>query len=173
MKRIYIISLIIIASAISSIFFYRASKAEECCKKCTGSAYCTACKNCSGCAYCNSGGSCGVCSSDKSTPSTKKTSNKSSNNSYNSSNSDNVDNSIGNEYDSNAKYPYNTTLYANKKTINIRKEPSTTSQILCTINQGETVTVNKYYDEKWIQVEVICSNGTSVVGYVYAEYLSK
>lgn len=154
--KIYLISLLVTISGLVLFLNNSSSKAENLCNggRCTGSSNCRACKNCSRCAHCSSGGTCGVCA----TPTTKTI--------YKTSKLVNTAPKKNNGSSNHKSYSAIYKVIA--KNLNIRKRPSTDSNIIYTLRYGDTVTVIKVVNEKWFEVEV---NG--VKGYAFREYISK
>lgn len=137
--------------------------------RCTGSANCTVCSNCSRCAHCSSGGSCGVCgggspkrsfySATKPKRYTKKENTKST---YTSSGNS----STSNNYSSTKIYNFSsgeTLLYVNTDLLNIRKSPSTESEILEKVERFDEL-IYLETNGSWYKVEV---KESGTVGYVY------
>ena len=179
MKKYYIL-LIAVLTAIGSFYAIYESKADTCGGRCTGSAYCTACKNCSGCKHCNSGGSCGVCAAPepepapvkkksvpvvKSTPvisSPKPSTNKVAKSSSTKSKSKTV---LGSSSGSSIH-----TVKA--ASINVRKEPSTKAEIICTLHHNKSVRILKKVDAAWVEIEAFCDDSRRVTGYVHKSLLN-
>lgn len=155
---IYIIITLVISGII--LFFNTDLKADNCCNggKCTGSSNCRVCTNCSRCAHCGSGGTCGVCANysaqeptDKAPKSNPKT------------------NSSGNHGNSSSSTSTSSTGYiVNTKTLNIRSEPSTNSNIIYTLKYGDSVTLIKVVDGNWMYVSI-----NDIKGYVSSKFISK
>lgn len=124
-----------------SIHAATTAEAEECCGKCTGSAYCTACKNCSRCAHCSAGGSCGVCA-----PATPKT----------------------NTYAPPKKTVLTGNRVVSAEKVNVRETAAATAKVLYVLKKGETVNVLEILENGWVKVKA--DNGR-ITGYVPGNYL--
>lgn len=179
MKKITLIVIIFFAAITAFCFFNRSSKAEGCSGRCTGSSSCSVCKNCSRCAHCNNGGSCGVCSGGNSYESTTNSgySNASSSSSSSSSSfspSSSSPSSSSSSSSSNVHTSKKTATvaksivkiyYVRSSVLNIRKEPTKNSEIVCTVKKKGKIKIIKEYDSFWYSVQTLC-NGKKVHGYV-------
>ena len=165
---------IIALTCIGSFFAIYESKADTCGGRCTGSAYCTACKNCSGCKHCNSGGSCGVCAAPEPEPAPvkkKKTVTVVSSPKVNTSHtttskktSSKSKSSLGSSSSSNIHI-------VKSASINVRKEPSATSEIICILHHKKSVRILKKLNATWVEIEAFCDNNRRVTGYVHRNTL--
>jgi uncharacterized protein YgiM (DUF1202 family) len=154
MKKITLIVIVLFAAITAFFFFTRESKAEGCGGRCTGSSSCSACRNCSRCAHCSNGGTCGVCStgSSYSAPTPKKHTSSSSPKSNSPSHSTKVKSIVK-------------TYYVKTSILNIRKEPSKTSDVICTVKKKEKVKILKKYNDNWYYVQITC-HGKKAHGYI-------
>jgi len=136
----------------------------SCCEskvgRCTGSAYCTACTNCSRCAHCSNGGSCGVCSSSNDYTPIKKKGYKKSRKTSSSFKSYGITSRVS--------YYKDQTLSVIAKTVNVRKGPGMSYDILETLKNGDYVYF-KQVSGDWALVEV---HGSDIEGYVFLKYLN-
>ncbi|MDD7885053.1 SH3 domain-containing protein [Flavivirga sp. 57AJ16] len=190
-----IFTLIILIFGTNNSFGQKNNAIASCCEgeggRCTGSSNCSACTNCSRCKYCNSGGSCGVCSGGSrrtytptytpkrntyyspSSPSTS-TSNYNqnnkiktylSNNNLNSTEIYDLPNDINSEY-------YLKTLMVNTLTLNLRKGPSTSFDILERLSKYQELVLLAMIGD-WVKVRVKSTNTTGFVHYKYIVVLTK
>ncbi|MES2566232.1 MAG: SH3 domain-containing protein [Bacteroidota bacterium] len=159
MRKITIIVVAVFVALTTFCFFNRDSKAETCGGRCTGSSSCSACKNCSRCAHCSNGGTCGVCSGgssdESSTPKKHYSSSSYSSSSHKSSNKSTVE----------AKKSVVQTYFVKTSILNIRKEPTKSSETVCVAKKKEKVKILKEYNDTWYYVLVLC-NGKKVHGYI-------
>jgi hypothetical protein len=159
MNKVTLIVIVLFAVVFVFCFFNKETHARE--GRCTGSSSCSICKNCSRCAHCSNGGFCGVCSSRRST----RNSNSSSNSSHKST-------SVGSSNSNSQTKPVSKDYFVEPPTISIRKSPSQSGQILCTLKEFDSVKLIKMYDSKWAQVEIVCDSIT-MTGYTLKSYLIK
>lgn len=171
MKK-YLIILIVVLTSIGSFYAYYESKADTCGGRCTGSAYCTACKNCSGCKHCNSGGSCGVCAAPEPAPVKKPkvvvptpTKAPSSHSPTQNKTSTKSKSSLGSSTASKIHT-------VKSKSINVRKTPSATAEIICVLHHKKSVRILKKVDATWVEIEAFCDDNRRVTGYVHRNTLN-
>ena len=133
----------------------------SCCEtevgKCTGSAYCSTCKNCSRCKYCSNGGSCGVCAGTRINTFSSSSKKSTSTSSTSSKKTTKVT----------PNYYAGKTLTVVNASLNLRKEPSTNSEIIESLSKNDKLS---FIEEKgeWIKVLV---NDSEKIGWVYAKYV--
>lgn len=164
--------LLFILMILSSLGFivYSCVKANETVSlhngRCTGSANCTACSNCSRCGHCSSGGSCGVCRGSSSGRSfyssssrSRKSTKKKNSSTYTSSKSSGI-NATSKSYNFSSG---STILYVNTNRLNVRKSPSTKSEILEKVERYDEL-IYIETSGSWYKVKV---EETGTVGYVY------
>ena len=60
-----------------------------------------------------------------------------------------------------------------ERTINLRAGPSTERNILADIAQGSIGTLIEIYDDKWSKVNVTCTEGRRVTGYVQNVFVNR
>ncbi|WP_432803729.1 SH3 domain-containing protein [Chitinophaga horti] len=150
---------------VSWIFLFKVDGAravDECCGKCTGSAYCTACRNCSRCAHCNSGGSCGVCSNDLPTYKPSRSVR------YPSSSPSST---IKPSRPSSLKL---TTVqyYVNTSLLNVRSGPGTSFPVITKVSVSTNVKIENEFNNGWCEISFINTNYLQVKGYVVKKYLA-
>lgn len=171
MRKYYLI-LILALTAIGSFYAYYESKADTCGGRCTGSAYCSACKNCSRCKHCNSGGSCGVCAAPEPEPVRKPKAVKIATPKVPSSHS-----TTHNKTPTKSKKVLGSSSASKihtvkAKSINVRKTPSVTSEIICVLHHKKSVRILKKIDATWIEIEAFCDDNRRVTGYIHRNSLN-
>lgn len=161
MKTILLILLLIFSFKIQGQTVKQKGLIASCCEsevgKCTGSAYCSTCKNCSRCKHCSNGGSCGVCAGttiNTFTSSSKKSTSKSIT-------------SQAKTIEAKTNYYVGKTLIVINTTLNLRREPKTTSEIIQTLSKNDFLTFIEK-KEDWIKVIV---NENQETGWVYSKYV--
>ena len=164
MKSILILFALFIAQV--SISQIATNTVASCCSskkgRCTGSANCTVCTNCSRCGYCSSGGSCGVCNG--------RTTQKSYNYRNQSSNSNTTrsySNGIYNLPNNPSSQYYMNTLVVNSETLNLRKGPSTSYEIIQKLKANQELIFLAMTGD-WVKVKV---KSNAVIGFVYSKYV--
>lgn len=155
-----------------------ATESDDCCGRCTGSAYCTACKTCERCAHCSAGGSCGVCSGG-STPSRTHTRERVS------SPESGAKITIPREQIVRPSVLESDDRKANKnalekevlfsgvvttKSLNVRLGPSTSYAILTKLTLDSEIVYRLSTSADWYQV-VQSDNADAIGGYVSAKYV--
>ncbi|MBI3521198.1 MAG: SH3 domain-containing protein [Bacteroidetes bacterium] len=170
MKKIALIIIVLFATISAFFFFTRESVADTCEGRCTGSSNCTACSSCNYCKHCNSGGSCGVCSSGSSSSSDKYNTSPSPSSPSESkkytikSTSSEISSSLSKEVS--VKHKSTIKIYYVKSSIlNIRKEASKSSEIICVVKKKKKIKILKSHDDNWYLVESFCE-GKKVKGFV-------
>ncbi|WP_445721830.1 SH3 domain-containing protein [Flavobacterium sp.] len=161
MKTILLILLLIFSFNTQGQTTKQKGLIASCCEtevgKCTGSAYCSTCKNCSRCKHCSNGGSCGVCAGtiiNTFTSSTKKSTSKSTT-------------SHTKTIQVETNYYAGKSLIVINTTLNLRREPKTTSEIIQTLSKNDFLTfIEKKGD--WIKVIV---NENQETGWVYSKHV--
>ena len=58
-------------------------------------------------------------------------------------------------------------------TVNLRAGPSTDRRIIADIAQGSVGTLIEIFDEKWSKVNVTCTEGRRVTGYVQNVFINR
>lgn len=171
MKK-YLIILIVVLTSIGSFYAYYESKADTCGGRCTGSAYCTACKNCSGCKHCNSGGSCGVCDVREPAPVKKPKVVKTTATKAPSSHSPTHNKTTTKSKKTLGSSTASKIHTVNAKSINVRKTPSATAEIICVLHHKKSVRILKKFDATWVEIEAFCDDNRRITGYVHKNTLN-
>lgn len=168
MKKTILILVALIATLGFFTFYLNESKAKDRGGRCTGSASCSACKNCSRCAHCSNGGTCGVCSgsSGGSSYNTNYSTHSSNNSTYKTTSSSSHKTSTHKKTTTKKSNHFVVRSYVVKTAIlNIRKEPTKLSEVLCVVKKKHKIKILKSHNEFWYLVEATCG-GKRIKGFV-------